>query len=107
MKRYGNSRAFWTKEEMERRDLEIEILKNDYCTETEAIAHLEKGTVVYDSIDEYIEHLKESVFNDEESFKEEYGSKEEIIEAFKKDGMHSDNRLIKYNGNKYIICYCL
>lgn len=106
-KRYGNSRVIWTKEDMDRRDLEIEILKQDNCTESEAIKHLEEGTVIYESTDDYIEHLKESVFNNEESFKEEYGSEEEIINCFKINKNHFGNPLIEYNGKKYIIIYYL
>ena len=107
MKRYGNSKAFWTAEDKQRRNLEIEILKADNCTEEEAIRHLEKGTTIYESIDEYIDSLKETVSRDEEAFKEEYGSEGEIKESFKKKGRYLDSPLVRFEGKDYIIDYAL
>jgi hypothetical protein len=89
------------------KDLQIEILKQDYCTEKEAMHHLEKGTVIYEGIGEYIDYLKETVNGSEKAFIEEYGSKEEIEKQLRETGRHFDSPLINYNKKEYVIVYSL
>lgn len=103
--RYSTSyMVLWTKEDKERRDKEIEILKLDNCTEVEAIKHLNNGTVVYSSIEEYIDSLIESTG---EAMAEEYGTPEEITNILLSEHSHFGNTLVRYEGNDYVIVYSL
>lgn len=83
-----------------KREIEIEILMADGCTESEAIKHLEKGTTIYEDLDCYwTSYVKEWGFDSDEQ--EEFYNMIMTKEPIEGWG-------VVFFGNKwYFIGYCL
>lgn len=82
------------KEDMEDNGMnEIAILMADRCSEKEAKRYLEKGTMIWDNFDEYIQSLKDSGCYEGETI--------EDIRA----GKVTDRSAVIYQGKEYIIEY--
>jgi len=77
------------------RDLEIAVLMKDKCTESEAIKHLDKGTIVFENPDEWIDSLKDCNCYEGETI--------EDVRARKVP----DVSIVEYDGHEYLIEYCL
>lgn len=79
---------------------QIEILIKDYCTESEAIKHLKRGTVVFEDFETY--------FSD---YMTEWNCTSEEIEEFKKmietKKPVRDWGVVENGGKTYYIAYCL
>ena len=79
------------------RQRNIKILMKDGCTYQEAERHLDNGSVVFDSYDEYIQ-----MELDNGADEDEIHTAEELKELYF-DGLTG----VEYNGNLYIVMYCL
>lgn len=77
---------------------EIEILMNDGCTQYDAERHMKNGTLIYE-MDEFMKNADEYL-----SYMEE---KEEFLEQIKDGVAPEDWGIAEYEGQKYIIQYCL
>lgn len=98
MNRYYNCNF---QSDRDRRDLEIEILKAGTMTENEAIRSLNRGTIVYDSLDDMISTSREAMADVEDS--EEFCK--ELEKAMKEGRNYYDHEAIKYEGHTYYVEY--
>lgn len=78
------------------REEEVRILMADHgCTQSEAINHLLRGTIIYDSADEMFDSWKEcGVYN---------GETADDVRKYKV----RDVSAVTYNGKEYFVEYCL
>lgn len=77
------------------REEEVRILMADRCTQSEAINHLLRGTIIYDSADEMFDSWKECGVYDGETADDIRNHKLRDISA------------VMYGGKEYFINYCL
>lgn len=82
---------------MKRELRDIEVIMADNCTRQEAINHLEKGAVVYESYEEYAEAELEC------------GTPEDELRTLEelKSGILTGIKAVEVDGNIYVITYCL
>lgn len=77
------------------RERDIAILIEDRCTKREAERYLDRGTVVYENPEEYIQSLKDcDCYNGE------------TLEQIRNRGK-SDVNMVEYEGHEYLIEYVL
>ena len=72
---------------------EVLILMKDKCTQAEAKRFLKNGTIIFDSVSEYIQELKNSDIYS--------GETEEAI----RDGRITDVSAVTYANHEYCIVY--
>lgn len=78
---------------LEAMDNEVKILMEDRCTRKEAERFLKRGTVIFDSFDEFADSLKESGIYNGESYEQAVNGQLEGISV------------VEYQGKEYIISY--
>lgn len=86
----------------------IAILMADHCTRKEAERHLQRGTSVY-SPEGFVEDFVMACDYPEEVL-EEYGCKtpDQLLERCKAGNLFADCiSCVEYDGEKYVIAYCL
>lgn len=77
------------------RDIAI-IMSDGHTTEKEARKHLANGTIVYNSISEWLKSNKANGIDDED-----------LTEDNLRAGKIADISLVKYDGNEYVVEYVL
>lgn len=83
------------------REKEIAILMEDRCTRKEAEKYLKNGTIVYESIDDWIDNLGDLI---KESL-EEYNVDIEGYKKMARDGGLADTSVVVFEGNEYVVDY--
>lgn len=81
---------------------EVEILKKDYCTTSEAISHLKDGTIIFEA-EELKTHADSYVH--ELGFDEEEGDEEDFREMLSGGKLMAGWEKVNYNGKTYYIEY--
>lgn len=89
---------------------DVAILMEDKLTKQEALNYLYNGSIVYDSVEEYLESEKEWIADeikrghepddDEDYMKPDFYTEENI-----RAGKIENKRLVEYEGKKYVISY--
>lgn len=83
------------------REKEIAILMEDYCTRKEAEKHLKEGTIVYESIDDWIDNLGDLI---KESL-EDYNIDIQGYKQLAREGGLAGISVVVFEGNEYVVDY--
>lgn len=75
---------------------DIAVIMNDNSTKKEAIKHLANGTIVYNSVSDWLDSNKANGIDDED-----------LTEENLRAGKIADISLVKYDGNEYVVEYVL